>query len=188
MKKSYLFLILGLVFFSPISALASKFQEGLTATGSKVAELGAVQPLSNYAANLVQALLSFLGIIFLVLLIYGGYFYLTSAGNEEKVKKGKNIIKTAIVGFVIVLSGYTLTTFIANMIEAPAVTNGPPPTCIDACIYQTTSGPTNSADIYNQELCCNNRFDCQGGIVSAECCTIINFRTAHQTACANYPP
>jgi len=186
MKKIYLIIILGLIAFSPISVLASKFQEGLTATGAKVPELGAVQTLQSYAANLIQALLGLLGIVFVALLIYGGYYYLTSAGNEEKVKKGKNVLKAAVVGIVIVLSGYTLTTFIVNMIETPVVTNGPAPNCIPECVYQTTSGPTNSADVYNQLLCCNNRFDCQGGTVSAECCNLNDFKSAHATACAPY--
>jgi hypothetical protein len=48
-------------------------------------------------------LLTFLGVIFIVMIIYGGYTWMTAAGNEEKVKKGKDILQTAIIGLVIVI-------------------------------------------------------------------------------------
>ena len=43
-----------------------------------------------------------LGMIFLVLIILGGFEWMTAAGNEDKVKKAKSMIGTAITGILIV--------------------------------------------------------------------------------------
>ncbi|MDD3102070.1 MAG: pilin [Patescibacteria group bacterium] len=58
--------------------------------------------------NLANIILKYLGVIALVLFIFGGISWMTSAGSEEKVKKGKAIIMGAVVGMVIVLSAYVI--------------------------------------------------------------------------------
>ncbi|MFH1564879.1 MAG: hypothetical protein ABIC82_03455 [bacterium] len=51
--------------------------------------------------SIIGSVLSFLGVIFLVLIIYGGYMYMTAMGSEEKVNKAKKIIVDASIGLVI---------------------------------------------------------------------------------------
>lgn len=47
---------------------------------------------------------SFLGIIFLVLIIYAGWLWLTAGGNDEQITKAKALMKNAVIGFVVVLA------------------------------------------------------------------------------------
>ncbi len=123
MKKFIIFCLIIILFSSfawGFEANASKFLQGLTGTGAKVSIYGGTpQPLSLYAANLVKGLLTLIGIIFVVLLMYGGFVYMTSGGNDEKVKKAKNTLKAAVIGLVIIVSGYSITYFIASTIENP---------------------------------------------------------------------
>jgi len=54
--------------------------------------------------NLVAYLFGFLGVIFLVLAIYGGILWMTAQGNEEQSTKARKIITQAIVGLLITLA------------------------------------------------------------------------------------
>ncbi|MCK4553697.1 hypothetical protein KAU19_01920, partial [Candidatus Parcubacteria bacterium] len=48
--------------------------------------------LPERIGQIINAVLVFLGVIFLILMIYGGYIWMTARGNEQEVEKAKNII------------------------------------------------------------------------------------------------
>lgn len=52
--------------------------------------------------------LGFLGLIAVIMIIYGGVLYVTAAGNQENIDKGKKIIMYAVVGIVIILLAFAL--------------------------------------------------------------------------------
>lgn len=58
--------------------------------------------------KIVNFFLGFLGLIAVIMIIYGGITYVTSAGNEEKAGEAKKIIMYAIVGIIIVLISFAL--------------------------------------------------------------------------------
>ena len=60
----------------------------------------------------VGVFLSLLGVIFIILIIYAGYNWMTAAGNEEKVTKAQDTIKRAIIGLIIIVSAYAITYFV----------------------------------------------------------------------------
>lgn len=70
--------------------------------------------LSAQAGTLIGAALSFIGIIFLILIIYGGFQWMTAGGNEEQVTKAKVLIISAVVGLMIIASAYLATKFIGE--------------------------------------------------------------------------
>ncbi len=71
--------------------------------------------------SIIGSILSFLGVIFLVLIIYGGYMYMTAMGSEEKVSRAKKIIVDASIGLVIILSSYAISyTVIEALTKATA--------------------------------------------------------------------
>lgn len=78
-------------------------------------QLGNERPVT-IASNIVDAVLGLLGLIFLVLIIYGGFLWMSAAGNEEQVTKAKKILKSAVIGVVIVLSSYGIAHFIIGRI------------------------------------------------------------------------
>lgn len=73
-----------------------------------------ITSLPEAIGKIIGAGLAFLGVIFLVLIIYGGFTWMLSRGNEQAVSKAKDTIGAAIVGLVIVLAAYALTTFIGE--------------------------------------------------------------------------
>ena len=77
------------------------------------------QQLTSMVGLIINVLLSLLGIIFLVLIIYGGFLWMTSSGNEEQVKKAKTIIRDAIIGLIILLAAYAISRFVVDaLVEA----------------------------------------------------------------------
>ena len=67
-------------------------------------------------ANTVKMALSFLGIIFLILILISGFQWMTAQGNEDAVKKAKSRIKNATIGSVIIVSSYSIVFFIEFLI------------------------------------------------------------------------
>lgn len=63
-------------------------------------------------AKLINIILSFLGVIFVILLIYSGFMWMTAGGNEAQVEKAKKIMIRAIIGVIIVLVSFVATWFV----------------------------------------------------------------------------
>ena len=80
---------------------------------------GFSDPRSIYeiVGAIIGTFLSLLGVIFLVLVIYGGFLWMTSGGNETKVLKAKQTLTRAIIGFIIIISSYAITMFVFNAMQ-----------------------------------------------------------------------
>lgn len=65
-------------------------------------------------ANVINIFLSLLGVIFLILMIYAGYLWMTAAGEESKVEDAQKIIKAAIIGLIIVVGAYAISQFVVT--------------------------------------------------------------------------
>ena len=73
-------------------------------------------PLLEMIGKIIKYILSFLGVIFLILMIYGGFLWMTAHGNEEQVKKAKALITNATIGLAIILAAYAITWFVVDRI------------------------------------------------------------------------
>ncbi len=70
------------------------------------------------AGRVINAGLSVVGIVFLVLMLYGGYLWMTARGKEERLEKAKNTLEAAIIGLIIALAAYGITYFVVSRIIA----------------------------------------------------------------------
>lgn len=78
-------------------------------------------------AKIIRVALGFLGIIAIVLIIYGGYLWMTSAGDEEKITKAKRVLVNATIGLAIILSAFAITQFIlTRLLAGPSAPPLPP--------------------------------------------------------------
>ena len=69
------------------------------------------------AVSLVRLLMTFLGIIAVVIILYGGFVWLTAAGNEDKVASAKKIIAAGIIGLVIILAAFLIVNFVVENVS-----------------------------------------------------------------------
>lgn len=76
-------------------------------------KLGSNDPVAA-VANIINWVLGILGLIALALIIYGGFIWMFSRGNEEEVQKAKDIIVGAVIGMVIILASYGIASYVFN--------------------------------------------------------------------------
>lgn len=103
---------------------AESFNEG---AGFQDANTGAMSAL---VATVIKAFISLLGIIFVILIIYAGYSWMTAAGDEAKVTKAKDTLQRAVIGLIIIVAAYSITFFVFQSLDSVSGPGGP------------TSGPT----------------------------------------------
>lgn len=62
--------------------------------------------------KIINAILGIVGSLALVMFVYGGFMWMLSAGNKERVQRGKDILIWATVGLVVIFSAYALVRFV----------------------------------------------------------------------------
>ncbi len=65
----------------------------------------------------INWLLGFLGLIAIIMVIYGGFLYLTSGGDDAAASKGRTVILYAIIGIVIILLSYAIVNTVIRIFE-----------------------------------------------------------------------
>jgi len=97
-------------FYVPLAHAAGNF--GLdTAAGSTIPK---TTDLAQLIGKILQAALGFVGTLFLLLMVYAGFVYMTARGDEKKVSEAKKMIVGAVVGVVIIASAYAITSFVLS--------------------------------------------------------------------------
>ncbi len=85
-------------------------------SGSGVASPGGLE-LSDIVENVLDLVLSLIGVIAIISMIIGGGMYLTSYGDTDKTERGKKILVGSIIGLVIALGSLILVKQIVNLIQ-----------------------------------------------------------------------
>lgn len=120
MFKYLVFLFFGLsLCLNYVSAYKFELNSGLMdSAGEDGAGYYDVLPSTYTPVEIVSLVitigLSLLGVIFLILMIYGGFLWMTAAGDEGKVDSAKSIIKNSIIGMIIVVAAYAISYFVIS--------------------------------------------------------------------------
>ena len=75
-------------------------------------------------AQIIRIALGFLGVIAVVIILLGGFKWMTAAGSDDKVKDAKKLIFSGIIGLVIVLSSYAIASFVIGSIISATQASG----------------------------------------------------------------
>lgn len=131
---------------SPLSDVKTK-------TGYSDEDIGAI------SGRVINTALTIVGVVFLLLMVYAGYLWMTAQGEESKIDKAQNIIKGTVIGLVLVLSAYAITIFVTRGLNpsapasvasckdtippttlppgsGPCASFGDGPTCPSWCVWQ----------------------------------------------------
>jgi len=92
-------------------------QTGGEAGYGKTAGAVEASTISQKIGTIISYVLAFLGVIFLILVVYSGLQWMMAGGNEEKVKQARTRLINAAVGLIIVLSAYAITFFVVSKIQ-----------------------------------------------------------------------
>ena len=113
MKKISIFLFTLTVFALTVVPALAQLDTGLnygTFTG-----LG-TNDLREGVMTIVRVIMGFLGIISILVMLYGGFVWLTSAGSEDKIGQAKKIISAGILGLVIIFISFAIATFVIEQL------------------------------------------------------------------------
>jgi len=152
-KKITLIIILAFFLLAPSfsGVHAEKASLKLTAVGQAAGFGNSTLP--SVIGGIIKGFLSLLGVLFLSYTIYAGYLWLTASGDEEKIKKSKKIITGSIIGLVITLGAYAITSFVITRFTTVGVYESGP--------AQTT--PTDANGCQEGEVLINNECTFIGG-------------------------
>jgi len=122
LKKIFLFFTASGALFFPGLVLAAQNLQNATEKLNTVAGSGGAglpsQDIMAILSNVIFAVFSLIGALFLILMIYGGYTWLMARGDESHVQKAKDIIKASIIGLIIIVGAYAISKFVMAYVLA----------------------------------------------------------------------
>jgi hypothetical protein len=98
-----------LAFTPATNAGLSEMRSGL---GTAAGELQTEQTAPEIVGNLINAVLTLIGVLLLIYLIWAGFLWMTAGGDEGKVKQATSMIRNSIIGILII----TMSFVIANQV------------------------------------------------------------------------
>lgn len=79
--------------------------------------------LPTIIGNIVYIILSFLGIVAVLIILLGGFKWMTAAGDDSKVEKAKKLIYSGIIGLVIIFAAFAIAVFVLNSLSSATGSN-----------------------------------------------------------------
>ena len=70
------------------------------------------------AAQVINIILGFLGIVAVVIILLGGFKWMTAGGNEDKVGEARKLITAGIIGLIIILASFAIASFVLTQLSA----------------------------------------------------------------------
>jgi len=70
--------------------------------------------LKTSIGSIINVALGFLGIVAVVIVLYGGFMWMTARGEQQKVEKAQKVIVQGIIGIAIILSAWAITKFVVG--------------------------------------------------------------------------
>lgn len=105
----------------PVFALPALAQDANTLFGVNAVDNGLGNSLAKgdprtIIARIINFALGFLGVIAVGIILFGGFKWMTAAGNEDKVSEAKKLLGAGVIGLIIILAAWAVATFIIAQI------------------------------------------------------------------------
>lgn len=103
----------------------SKILENLGSAGEGMGaadDSGApTKDLPTVIGSIIRVILTVLGVVLLVYIVYSGFLWMTAGGDVEQVKKAKNMLEQAIIGVAIILAAYAISEFVVSRLVSATI-------------------------------------------------------------------
>ncbi|MBI2051084.1 MAG: hypothetical protein HYT31_04795 [Parcubacteria group bacterium] len=76
--------------------------------------LGKEDDLKGTLATVINIALGFLGIIAVIIVMFGGFKWMTAAGNEEQVGEARKLIVGGVVGLLVIFMAWAIASFVVS--------------------------------------------------------------------------
>ncbi|OGH71831.1 MAG: hypothetical protein A2921_00815 [Candidatus Magasanikbacteria bacterium RIFCSPLOWO2_01_FULL_43_20b] len=151
---------------------ASKFDK---VAGSDGAKANVYENPEDVIGVGIGAAITLVGMIFLVLMVYAGYLWMTARGEQEQVDKAQKIITAALIGFFIVASAYAITTFVSGKLGGGSTEQTNETSIKAGCAFDATKAADYCGKIKesDSEQCDQQKVDgeavCDWSSIDVEC-------------------
>ncbi len=119
MKKQILSLGILTALLTPFVAFG---QTDMFGTGYGTAIGLGTQDVRETISKIINVVLGILGIVVTLIIIAGGFRWMTAGGNEESVAQAKKIISSGVIGLLIIIVAYALSNWIFSVIIGATTT------------------------------------------------------------------
>jgi hypothetical protein len=86
------------------------FAQATTSLGTASPLLGSNDP-KTIIGQVINVALGFLAFIAVLVILYGGFLWMTAAGNEDKVGQAKKLLLAAVIGLLIILAAWGISLY-----------------------------------------------------------------------------
>lgn len=124
-------LVFSLFIFSSHTVLADDYgtdiaaeQAGFAGANEGAPTVAGQRAFPQIIGVVIKAALSFIGILFFGLMLYGGFMWMRAMGNSEHVTKAKDTLEAAIIGIVLILAAYAITSFVFDKLNTSTTGGG----------------------------------------------------------------
>ena len=157
---------LALIVAPDVSAISIGLDEAAGGAGMKNKSIPVL------LGRVLKAALGFVGTLFLILMIYAGFLWMTARGDSKKVDTAKQLIAGAIIGVVIIAGAYAMTDFVIKAVTGTAETT-------------TESAPAETPEAPSCTASCAIPLDCGGIPDSCGCVSSYSCKCADGTLSTN---
>lgn len=155
-KKIIFSFVFALLLLLPQVSLAQK--QGLQKAFGSDSPLSKVKTGAGYSdenigdisGRVINTVLTLVGVVFLLLMVYAGYLWMTARGEDAQIKKAMDIVKGTVIGLVLVLSAYAITVFVTKGLNPASPSGG------GVCVVmpdEAACAGTTACDGLNQGVC-----------------------------------
>ena len=95
------------------AAPKDEIKKGIKASGGSTTDTS-----GTLITNVVNTMLFIIGVLSVIMIVYGGIMYVISAGDSTRVGKAKNTVMYAVVGLVVALMAYAIVNFVIARFKA----------------------------------------------------------------------
>ena len=88
----------------------------------KTGVIGGSVGIPGAVGKVISIVLSMVGILFFLIIVYAGLTWMIARGNTEKVDKSKDMIEGAVIGLIIILAAYAITKFVFENLDKGSAT------------------------------------------------------------------
>ncbi len=81
--------------------------------GSESLALGNKNP-KDLAVSIINIILGFLGLLAVVIILIGGFKWMTAGGNEDNVSSAQKIIVAGVIGLVIIFAAWGIASYVIS--------------------------------------------------------------------------
>lgn len=100
-----------------VRAQLSPADTGLETTGESVYGTSTESIGAWVGSHLINPAIALAGVIFLLLMIYSGFLWMTARGEATQTKKAQDTMIRAVVGLAILLAAYSITRFVFTALD-----------------------------------------------------------------------